>query len=159
MPAVASELLRNRGPRSPRSMQVSRQFVGARAIVDPGTGRRDDMVSEAAGRAQPLAGKAALVTGGSRSIGAAIAKRLAADGAAVAITYGASAEKARAVVQSIEQAGGRALAIHADAGDEQAVRAAVQQTVAAFNSIDILVNNAGIALGGPIEEIAFTDYQ
>lgn len=107
----------------------------------------------------PLAGKAALVTGGSRSIGAAITKRLAADGAAVAITYGASPGKAAEVVQAIEAAGGRAIAIAADAGDPEAVRAAVRRMVETFGAIDILVNNAGLGLGGPIEEIRFEDYQ
>jgi 3-oxoacyl-[acyl-carrier protein] reductase len=108
---------------------------------------------------KPLAGKVALVTGGSRSIGAAIAKRLAADGAQVALTYSASPQKAAAVVAEIEQAGGQALAIVADAGDPAAVRSAVAQTVEAFGGLDILVNNAGLALGGPIEEIAFDTYE
>lgn len=107
----------------------------------------------------PLTGKVALVTGGSRSIGAAIAKRLAADGAAVAITYSASPQKAADVVAAIKAAGGRAIAIEADAGDPQAVRAAIERTVAEFGSLDILVNNAGIALGGPIESIDFRDYE
>ena len=106
-----------------------------------------------------LTGKTALVTGGSRSIGAAIAKRLAADGAAVAITYSASPDKAAAVVAEIETAGGRAIAIQADAGDPAAVRAAVAKTEETLGSIDILVNNAGIALGGPIDEIKFEDYE
>ena len=106
-----------------------------------------------------LTGKTALVTGGSRSIGAAIAKRLAADGAAVAITYSASPDKAAAVVAEIETAGGRAIAIQADAGDPAAVRAAVAKTEETFGSLDILVNNAGIALGGPIDEIKFEDYE
>jgi 3-oxoacyl-[acyl-carrier protein] reductase len=108
---------------------------------------------------QPLAGKVALVTGGSRSIGAAIARRLAADGAKVALTYSASPQRAAAVVAEIKQAGGHALAIAADAGDPVAVRSAVAQTVEAFGALDILVNNAGLALGGPIEEIAFDTYE
>ena len=107
----------------------------------------------------PLAGKSALVTGASRSIGAAIAKRLAADGAAVAITYSASPDKAAPVVDAIEAEGGRAIAIQADAGNPAAVRAAVVRTVEAFGGLDILVNNAGVALGGPIGDIAFEDYR
>lgn len=107
----------------------------------------------------PLTGKVALVTGGSRSIGAAIAKRLAADGAAVVITYSASPEKAEGVINDINAAGGRAVAIQADAGDPAAVRAAVDATVEAFGGIDILVNNAGLGLGGPIEEISFETYE
>jgi 3-oxoacyl-[acyl-carrier protein] reductase len=106
-----------------------------------------------------LTGKVALVTGGSRSIGAAIAKRLAADGAAVAITYSASPQKAEEVVQTINANGGRAIAIQADAGDPEAVRKAVHQTTETFGGIDILVNNAGIALGGPIDQIDFRDYE
>lgn len=108
---------------------------------------------------QILNGKVALVTGGSRSIGAAIARRLAADGAAVALTYNASPDKARAVVAEIEAAGGRALAIEADAGNAIAVRAAVTQTVAAFGAIDILVNNAGLGLGGAIEDLTEQTYE
>lgn len=107
----------------------------------------------------PLAGKTALVTGGSRSIGAAIARRLAADGATVALTYSASPDKAATVVREIEAAGGRALVIAADAGDPAAVRAAVSATVAAFGGIDILVNNAGLGLGGAIEDIPFETYE
>ncbi len=105
-----------------------------------------------------LEGKVALVTGGSRSIGAAVAKRLATDGAAVAITYHGSPEKAAAVVSEIEAAGGHALAIRADAGDAGAVRAAVNEVATTLGGVDILVNNAGIALGGPIDEITDADY-
>ncbi len=108
---------------------------------------------------QSLVGKVALVTGGSRSIGAAIAKRLATDGAAVALTYSASPEKAEQVVAAITAAGGRAIAIEADAGNPEAVRAAVRKIVEAFGGLDILVNNAGLGLGGPIDEIPFAAYE
>ena len=109
-------------------------------------------------KSSPLSGKSALVTGGSRSIGAAISRRLAADGAAVAITYSSSPEKAADVVREIETAGGRALAIQADAADASAVRAAVAQTVKAFGGIDILVNNAGVAAMAPIGEFTIEDF-
>src|SRR2546425_8750753 len=90
-----------------------------------------------------LAGKVALVTGGSRSIGAAIAKRLATDGAAVALTYSASPDKANEVVRSIEAAGGKALAIKADAANTEAGRLAGGKTHGAFRGLDILRDNAG----------------
>ena len=96
--------------------------------------------------------KSALVTGASRGIGAAIAKRLAAEGASVAITYAKGAEAAADVVKTIEAAGGKAIAIQADATDAKAVAAAVEQTVAAFGRLDILVNNAGTAIPKPFEE-------
>lgn len=107
---------------------------------------------------KPLAGKVALVTGGSRSIGAAIVKRLAADGAAVGFTYSSSPSKANEVARGIEAAGGRAFAIHADSANEAAVRAAVQGTVAKFGGIDILVNNAGMGGFAPIEQFKLEDF-
>ncbi|WP_016774288.1 3-oxoacyl-ACP reductase family protein [Pseudomonas sp. R62] len=107
----------------------------------------------------PLTGKIAIVTGGSRSIGAAIAKRLAADGATVAITYNASPDRAEAVVQEIVAAGGQAVARAADAGNPEAVRAAIAEVAQRFGKIDILVNNAGISLLGAPEDIAFEDFQ
>lgn len=99
-----------------------------------------------------LNGKVALVTGGSRGIGAAIAKRLAAEGATVAITYARDASAAAGVVGAIERAGGRALAIQADSSDAGAARSAVDKTIAAFDRLDVLVNNAGTATPKPFEE-------
>ena len=99
-----------------------------------------------------LEGKIALITGGSRGIGAAIAKRLAADGANVAITYTKGVDAAATVVKGIERAGGRAIAIQADAADADATKAAVEQTVAAFGQLDVLVNNAGTAIPKSFEE-------
>ncbi len=96
--------------------------------------------------------KVALITGGSRGIGAAIAKRLAADGANVAITYTKGADAAASVVKDIERAGRKAIAIQADATDADAVEAAVEKTVATFGRLDVLVNNAGTAIPKPFEE-------
>jgi NAD(P)-dependent dehydrogenase (short-subunit alcohol dehydrogenase family) len=103
--------------------------------------------------------KIAIVTGGSRSIGAAIAKRLAAEGATVAITYHASPDKARQVVAEIEASGGSAIAIQADAGNPDAVRQAVAAVAGRYGKVDILVNNAGISVAGAPETITFDDYQ
>src|SRR3989440_5133364 len=99
-----------------------------------------------------LEGKIALITGGSRGIGAAIAKRLAADGANVAITYTKGADAAASVVKEIERDGGNAIAIQADATDAGAVNAAVDKTLATFGRLDVLVNNAGTAIPKTFEE-------
>jgi 3-oxoacyl-[acyl-carrier protein] reductase len=99
-----------------------------------------------------LEGKIALITGGSRGIGAAIAKRLAADGASVAITYAKDANGASSVVKEIEGAGGKAIAVQADARDTKAVGDAVEKIVSALGRLDVLVNSAGTAIPKTFEE-------
>jgi 3-oxoacyl-[acyl-carrier protein] reductase len=105
-----------------------------------------------------LEGKTALVTGGSRGIGAAIAKRLAREGAGVALTYTSSPQKAADVVAAITGAGGRGLAIEADSADAEAVRGAIATTIRAFGSLDVLVNNAGALKVAPIDQISLDDF-
>lgn len=98
-----------------------------------------------------LTGKTALVTGGSRGIGAACAKLLAARGATVVVTYSKSAERADAIISEITAAGGKAFAVKVDAGDVDAVKVGVAQAIDRLGgALDILVNNAGIAEHGPI---------
>ncbi|MEH2468299.1 3-oxoacyl-ACP reductase family protein [Nostoc sp.] len=105
-----------------------------------------------------LAGKVALVTGGSRGLGAAIAKRLAHDGAAVALTYTSSSQKADEVVLAIEAAGGKALALAADSTDVEAVKHAVAETVNTLGRLDILVNNAGVIAVGLIDQFSIDEF-
>ncbi|MGV0871508.1 3-oxoacyl-ACP reductase family protein [Mycolicibacterium sp. XJ879] len=100
----------------------------------------------------PLTGRRALVTGGSRGIGAETVRRLTADGAAVAFTYSASATEAEKLVAEVAEHGGRAVAIQADAADPAQVTAAVEQTVAELGGLDVLVNNAAVAHMAPIDE-------
>jgi 3-oxoacyl-[acyl-carrier protein] reductase len=101
-----------------------------------------------------LTGKVALVTGGSRGIGAAIAERLAGEGAAVALTYLQAADQARGVAEKIEAGGGRAVVVPADLTQRDAAAEAVEQTVRELGRIDILVNNAGFLTSGPLAEVS-----
>lgn len=98
-----------------------------------------------------LAGKVAMVTGASRGIGAAIAKRLAQAGAAVVITYAGDQSKAGEVLRAIESSGGRAVAIRADSADADAVKQAVAETVRTLGRLAVLVNNAGVVVMSPRE--------
>ena len=107
-----------------------------------------------ANRARPLAGKAALVTGGSRGMGAAIARALAADGADVAISYAASSDKAEAVLRELEALGVRAAAFRADQADAGQVDSLVKTVAGHFGRLDILVNNAGVFVTGGVADAA-----
>lgn len=105
-----------------------------------------------------LDGKVALVTGGSRGIGAAVALRLAEDGADVALTYQQNADRAAQVVEQIKAAGRRALAVRADNADAAALNAVVDDVASEFGRLDILVNNAGVYLVAPIEDLGLGEF-
>jgi 3-oxoacyl-[acyl-carrier protein] reductase len=107
---------------------------------------------------QGLKGKRALITGGSRGIGAAIVKRLASEGADVALTYSSSPDRADQVVKEVQALGVKSVAIQADSADAAAVVAAIERTVAELGGIDILVNNAGIAIMAPIDDYKLADF-
>lgn len=107
---------------------------------------------------QSLAGKVALVTGGSRGIGAAIAKRLSSQGAAVAITYASNSTSAEEVVNSIRIAGGKAIAIQANSAKAEDIKHAIVETATQLGGLDILVNNAGVATMAPIDNFAEADF-
>jgi 3-oxoacyl-[acyl-carrier protein] reductase len=105
-----------------------------------------------------LENKRALVTGGSRGIGAAIVKRLAREGAHVALTYAGNTDKANETAKEAQALGVKALAIKSDSADAEAVIAAVERTAQELGGIDVLVNNAGIAVVGPIDNYRLEDF-
>lgn len=107
---------------------------------------------------KPLEGKIAIVTGGARGIGAAIARRLAAEGAIATLTYQQSSAVAEALVASIAEIGGSASAIRSDAADPAALAATVDAVARQHGRIDILVNNAGVARIGTIDELSVEDF-
>ncbi|HWV74118.1 MAG TPA: 3-oxoacyl-ACP reductase family protein [Pseudosphingobacterium sp.] len=103
-----------------------------------------------------LTNKVALVTGGSRGIGAAIVRKIASEGAQVAFTYSSSPEKAQAIIEEI---GNQVIAIKADSGKPQEIIEAVEKTIATFGRLDILINNAGIYIGKAFHEHTLEDYE
>jgi len=102
--------------------------------------------------------KVALVTGASRGIGAAIAKRLATDGFRVVVNYAGSTDKAEAIVREIKEAGGEALAIQANVAEADAVKQMIKQTIDAFGQLDCVVNNAGITRDGLLMRMKEADF-
>jgi 3-oxoacyl-[acyl-carrier protein] reductase len=106
-----------------------------------------------------LKGKVAVVTGASKGIGAAIAKRLAADGAQVVVNYSSSREAAEKVVSDIAKAGGKAVAIGGSVANEADIDKLFAETNKIFSKVDILVNNAGIYSFSPLEQVTAEDYK
>lgn len=106
---------------------------------------------------QPLSGKTALITGGSRGIGAAIVRRLARDGASVAFTFAASEARANEVAEDVTSLGGRALAFKADSGSPSVLTRAVRDAASTLGGIDIFVSNAGVFKVGLIDEFPLAD--
>src|SRR5215472_8904214 len=107
---------------------------------------------------QTLQNKRALVTGGSRGIGAAIVKRLASEGAHVAFTYASSPDRANETAEAAQAHGGKVTAIQSDSSDASATVAAVDRTVRELGGIDILVNSAGVLTLGPIDDFKLEDF-
>jgi 3-oxoacyl-[acyl-carrier protein] reductase len=106
-----------------------------------------------------LAGKVAVVTGASKGIGAAVAKKLAAEGASVVVNYSSSREGADTVVAEIERAGGKAVAVGCSVTDDSAVQSLMEETRKSFGKLDILVNNAGVYAFAPLEQITASEYR
>jgi NAD(P)-dependent dehydrogenase (short-subunit alcohol dehydrogenase family) len=138
-------------------LSLNNRCSNAAAAGVSGEAGRRELASQRNSSMSQLSGKVALVTGGSRGIGAATAKRLAKDGADVAITYVSSPDKANAVVAEIKAVGPKAVAIKADSADAAATSAAVEKTVAELGRLDILVNNAGVFTPGAFEEVSVAD--
>ena len=108
--------------------------------------------------AERVGGKVALVTGGSRGIGAGIVRRLAVDGAGVAFTYATSGAKAQELVREVEASGGNAIAFKADSGSAEELQNVVNQTVSKLGSLDIFVSNAGILKIALLDQFTLEDF-
>src|SRR5258708_23564063 len=143
---------RHQSNETPQTMMFAQKQWQAGAATAEGCERRSQRLPM-----ERLKDKVALVTGGSRGIGAAIAKRLAHEGAAVSITYLVSRESADAVADAIKADGARSLAIQADNADVRAVKAAIAETVKTFGRLDVLVNNAGILRFGAISNYSLEE--
>jgi NAD(P)-dependent dehydrogenase (short-subunit alcohol dehydrogenase family) len=122
-------------------------------------GARKESIEQGGFMSFDFAGKAALVTGGSRGIGRAIAKRLAADGAAAVINYARNQERALEVVKEIQARGGKAFAVQADVSQPGQVRRLFQEAENAVGQLDIVVANAGVHISKPLVESTEADYE